>query len=298
MPDERIATVVREFLGFLRAERGLSPRTIEAYGVDLVQLSEFARKRGCQFVSEVGRELVFAFEGELFRNGIGASSVARKISAIRSFLAFAYREGYLGHGLPEIDSPRKPKRLPKMLSREDIARLLEEPNVETPEGLRDRALLELMYASGLRVSEAVGLSCDAVSLDDRLVRPLGKGSKERLVPFHDGARDWLRRYQQTARPCLAAGSRSPRFFLAPGGRPMTRLDVWRRVTTYADRAQIPHVSPHTLRHSFATHLLQGGADLRSIQEMLGHASIATTQLYTAVDDSHLTATFRQFHPRA
>lgn len=293
-----LGAAIADFEVFLTAERGLSPRTVEAYGRDLRQLAGYLAEAGWTRPGELTRERVYGFEARLHRAGVMASSVARKVSAIRTFLAFAHREGYLEGGPPEIDSPRKPRRLPKMLSRGEIQALLAQPAVETAEGLRDRAILELMYASGLRVSEAATLRLEAVQLEARLVRCFGKGSKERLVPFHEGAAAWLERYLKESRPELVGESRPECFFVEAGGRPLSRQEIWRRVRGYARRAGLPPVSPHTLRHSFATHLLQGGADLRAIQEMLGHASIATTQIYTAVDDSHLAATFERFHPRA
>jgi integrase/recombinase XerD len=217
---------------------------------------------------------------------------------VRSFLAFARREGYLEGPAPEIEPPKKPRRLPRTLTAEQVARLLEGPDTGTPEGLRDRALLELMYASGLRVSEVVGLREAAVSLEERTVRPFGKGSKERVVPFHQRAAGWLRRYRETARPALLAGAAAEALFVRAGGGPLTRQGVWERIRQLAAGAGLPPIHPHMLRHSFATHLLRGGADLRAIQTMLGHASIATTQIYTAVDDSHLAGVFRRCHPRA
>jgi integrase/recombinase XerD len=297
MASDELGRTIEEFLTFLQAERGLSPRTVEAYGGDLRQLAEFLRAGGTVGLGGVTRERVIAFEGQLYRRGIKASSAARKVSAIRSFLGFAHREGYVDTR-PEIDAPKKPRRLPKVLGTAEMEALLDQPDTSRAEGLRDRALLELIYASGLRVSEAVGLRTDRVSLDDRLVRAYGKGSKERVVPFHARAAGWLRRYREEARPLLLGERSSVLFFVAAGGRPLTRQEVWERVRNFAQQAGLPRTSPHTLRHSFATHLLQGGADLRAIQEMLGHASISTTQVYTAVDDSHLAATFRRCHPRA
>ncbi len=293
-----LGQAIGEYLTFLQVERGLSPRTLEAYGRDLRQLAAYLAASGRGGVGDVTRETVFGFEARLHREGVGARSVARKVSAIRTFLAFARREGYLEGAAPDIEAPKVPRRLPKLLSREDVEALLGAPNVGTPEGLRDRALLELLYASGLRVSEVAGLRCEAVDLEARLVRPLGKGSKERLVPFHTRAEEWLRRYLQVSRPLLAGGEKRGEFFLAPGARPLSRQVIWARVRGYAQRAGLPPVHPHVLRQSFATHLLQGGADLRAIQEMLGHASITTTEVYTAVDDRHLVATFRKCHPRA
>ena len=215
----------------------------------------------------------------------------------RKILAFVRRyreEGLEGMG----DRPSRPRRLPRALTRAEVERLLAQPDPDTPHGLRDRAILELLYACGLRVSELLGLTLDGVLTEQRLVRAFGKGSRERLVPVHARALAWVERYRAEARPLLLGGGNSDRLFLRDGGRPLSRQEVWASLRRYGAAAGLRGVSPHVLRHSFATHLLQGGADLRAIQEMLGHASIATTQIYTAVDGSHLARTFRDCHPRA
>lgn len=291
---------IEEFRDHLRGERGLSPNTVAAYTRDLREFREFLRARGVG-PADLGREDLFAFGARLQRLGRKATSVARKLSAVRMFLAFACREGLRAGDPPEIEAPKLPRKLPHVLTAREIERLLAAPDVEHPEGLRDRALLELLYATGLRVSELVTLKPADVRPEDGLVRCVGKGSKERLVPVGAAALEWVRRYVEEARPLLAGAARAapPWLFLTERGSPLARTAVWKRLREYAGAAGIQgKVSPHTLRHSFATHLLAGGADLRSIQEMLGHADIGTTQIYTHVDDSHLTRVFQQFHPRA
>jgi integrase/recombinase XerD len=290
-----------DFEDYLRAERGLSPNTLAAYGRDLREWAEHLRERGVTLES-LDREDLFAHEARLQRLGRKASSVARKLSAVKMFLAFAYREGYRQAAPPPIEAPKRPRALPHVLTRAQVERFLAQPDPATPEGLRDRALLELLYAAGLRVSEAAALRVGDVDLTQALVRCVGKGRKERVVPVGAAALAWLRRYLDEVRRGQAptaglAGDAA--LFLAAEGRPLTRQAVWRVVRTHAQAAQIRgKASPHTLRHSFATHLLAGGADLRAIQEMLGHADIGTTQIYTHVDDGHLAQTFKQFHPRA
>ncbi|MFN3648886.1 MAG: site-specific tyrosine recombinase XerD [Armatimonadota bacterium] len=291
---------IQEFLGHLRGERALSPNTVAAYGRDLRELARFMRERGTT-LAQLGRDDLFAFEARLQRLGRRPASVARKLSAVKMFLAFAYREGDRETAPPEIEAPRLPRSLPHALTVEEVAFLLRAPETDHPEGLRDRAMLELLYASGLRVSELVSLKPDDVRMGEGLVRCVGKGSKERLVPVAGAALQWLRRYLDEARPVLAQACRSPapELFLTERGAADSRTAVWKRIKEYARQAGIQsHVSPHTLRHSFATHLLAGGADLRAIQEMLGHADIGTTQIYTHVDDSHLGEVFKKFHPRA
>ncbi len=296
---ESLETIVAEFEVHLRGERGLSPHTVSAYGRDLREWAAFLHERGSD-LNRFGPEDLFAYQARLQRLGRKATSISRKLAAIRTFLRFAFREGHRYTEPPEIDSPRAPRSLPRALTREEVGRLLAAPDVEHPEGLRDRAILELLYASGLRVSELMSLKTQSLRNGEQWVRCLGKGGKERLAPVGAAARIWLERYVAEARPLLLHPKRpSDALFLAASGAPDQREALWKRLRDYASRAGVPgKVSPHTLRHSFATHLLAGGADLRSIQEMLGHADIGTTQIYTHVDDSHLAEIFRRCHPRA
>ncbi len=293
-------TALGDFRDYLRAERGLSPNTLEAYTRDLRELGAFLGERGVT-LDRLGREDLFAFEARLQRLGRKATSVARKLSAVKMFLRFVHREGLRPEEPPEVEAPKLPRKLPHALTREEVLALLAAPDTDHPEGLRDRAMLELLYACGLRVSELVSLRPGDVRAEEGVVRCVGKGSKERLVPVGRAAVRWVARYAEEVRPLFApesAGKEAP-LFLMDGGTPVSRTWLWARIREYAAQAGLRnHVSPHTLRHSFATHLLAGGADLRAIQEMLGHADIGTTQIYTQVDDSHLSQTFRKFHPRA
>lgn len=296
----QFSRALRDFQDYLRAERGLSPNTLAAYTADLQELQVQLDERGTTLES-LSRDDLFAYEARLRRLGRKPTSVARKLSAVKTFLTFAYREGYRKAAPPEVEGPKLPRSLPHVLTREDMVRLLQAPDTDSPVGLRDRAMLELLYATGLRVSELVSLKPADLELAEGVVRCFGKGRKERIVPVAQAAVRWVRRYLEEVRPVLAAAGRhqAEALFLTDAGAGLTRTAFWALVREYAGRAGISaHVSPHTLRHSFATHLLAGGADLRAIQEMLGHADIGTTQIYTHVDDSHLAHTFRSFHPRA
>lgn len=291
--------VIQAYLSALRGERGLSENTIQAYRRDLWQYADFLEELGTEALSAGPRELQ-AYEARLMKQGLKAASICRKLSAIHGFQQFAYREGDQDELVPSGERPRLGRRLPRCLTPEEMRRLLSVPPVHTAEGLRDRAMLELMYGSGLRVSELVDLPVINFNQAGRFVRCLGKGRKERVVPVGDTALEWLSRYLDEGRPCLlGAGAARERLFVLPGGGAMNRIQFWSRLKRYAREAGISkNVTPHVLRHSFATHLLGGGADLRSIQAMLGHASIATTQIYTHVDEQGLGQVFRRCHPRA
>jgi integrase/recombinase XerD len=263
------------------------------------QLVEFLSEIGVRETREITTGTIMSFQARLHRRHLAPASIARKLSAVRTFLAFAYREGAIEQPLAELETPRTERRLPSALTPAEVERLLAQPDTGTPDGLRDRAMLELLYATGLRVSELVGLHLENVRLAAGFVRCLGKGSKERVVPLGRVAAAWVSRYLEEGRPHYGAKEGVTDLFLTARGEAMTRVTFWVRLREYAQAAGIRRkVSPHTLRHSFATHLLQGGADLRSIQEMLGHANIATTQIYTRVDDSHLARVFERCHPRA
>jgi integrase/recombinase XerD len=291
--------VIQAYLTSLRMERGLSENTVEAYRRDLWQFAAFLEELGTDALAVGPREMQ-AFEARLMKRGLKASSICRKLSAIQGFQQFAYREGDQDELAPGGDRPRLGRRLPRCLTAEEMRRLLSAPPEGSPEGIRDRAMIELMYGCGLRVSELVELPASHVNRVGRFVRCVGKGRKERVVPIGDAALLWLARYLDEGRPrLLSANSVTERLFVQPGGGAMTRIQFWSRLKQYARDAGIAkNVTPHMLRHSFATHLLSGGADLRSIQEMLGHASIATTQIYTHVDEQGLGQVFRRCHPRA
>lgn len=287
----------REFLRYLRVERGLSPNTLEAYERDLKKLMRFAESRGRELVT-IERADVLAFIKDLREGGLEPQSLARTLVTVRNLYKFLILDGHIHHDpTVNVESPRAWQTLPKFLTREEVDRLLEEPDVTTDEGIRDRAMTELLYASGLRVSEMVSLKLSDVDFDAGLVTCFGKGSKERRVPIGRAAVEWIRRWMSARRHIL--GDRNEeRLFVTTRGTPVTRQVYWRRLVDYGERARLGRITPHMLRHTFATHLLEHGADLRSVQMMLGHGDISTTQIYTHVTNERLRETFKKFHPRA
>lgn len=294
------APVVRRFLTYLASERGLSNATLAAYAEDVRRFADGLGRRGAHGFDDMSREDVESFLGTLTRRGLAPASVARASSSVRALVRFLLLEE-LTHEDPtaRVARPRTIRPLPHVLSVEEVARLLALPDTETPRGLRDRAMMELMYGAGLRVSELLKLGPNAVRLDDGFVVVLGKGNKERVVPLGRLARDTVRRYVREARPQLPGATRSAHLFPSPRGGALTRMAFWKILRSWATRAGLgDRVTPHVLRHSFATHLIDGGADLRLVQEMLGHASISTTQIYTHVGRRRLVAVYRRYHPRA
>jgi integrase/recombinase XerD len=287
----------REFLRYLRVERGLSPNTLDAYERDLKKLVKFAEARDRELVT-VERADVLAFIKELREGGLEPQSLARTLVTVRNLYKFLILDGHIHHDpTVNVETPRAWQTLPKFLTKEEVERLLEEPDVATDEGLRDRAMTELLYASGLRVSEMVSLKLADVDLDAGLVTCLGKGSKERRVPVGRSAIEWVRRYLPARRRML--GDRDEQsIFVTSRGTSVTRQMYWRRLVEYGERARLGRITPHMLRHTFATHLLEHGADLRSVQMMLGHGDISTTQIYTHVTNERLREAFEKFHPRA
>jgi integrase/recombinase XerD len=287
------------FLEYLVVERGLGENSLEAYQRDLTRyltyLEDRHRRAAALDRTEIPRYLLALREA-----GLGPRSVGRHLSAIRQFHRFLVRQKLAAEDpTAHLEAPRPWRRLPGVLSSEEVDRLLAVREVATPQGLRNRAMLELMYASGLRVSELVGLRLGDVDLGLGIVRVVGKGDKERLVPVGDAAADSLRAYLKDGRPRLAKGRASHHLFLGRHGRGLTRQMFWQIIKQTAVQAGIAKtVTPHTLRHSFATHLLERGADLRSVQLMLGHADIGTTQIYTHLNRTHLKAIYEKFHPRA
>ena len=270
------------FIGYLRAERGFSDNTISAYRNDLAQLADFMQT-GPVALDLLERGTVVAFMLHLREREYAPTTVARKIAAVKSFCHFLRRQGLAEIDPTEgIDSPRVHKYLPKAASADEITRLLAQLGGSAPTTLRDRAMLELLYATGLRVTELVSLDVTHVHLENNLVRCVGKGNKERAIPFGVAAREALDRYLDGARAALAGRHESTALFLNHHGERLTRQGFWLIIKGYAKQAGIEAITPHTLRHSFATHQLSNGADLRTVQEMLGHSSIATTQVYTQV----------------
>ena len=291
--------LIDAYLDHLRVERRLSAHTLDSYARDLAQLARFAAGRE-RPMTEVTRQDLEAFVRDLMSTGFAPRSVARTVAATRGFFRYL---GIARHRpdnpADDLQAPRVWSTLPKYLATDDVDRLMAAPDVTTPRGLRDRALIEVVYATGLRVSELVGLRMNDIHLDSGYVTCTGKGSKDRLVPIGDEAASWLQRYLREARPALIGKRSSPFLFVnARDGGVLTRSGFWRVLKGYGTAAAITReLSPHVLRHSFATHLLERGADLRAIQMMLGHADLTTTQIYTHVLEARMRAMYDRFHPR-
>lgn len=289
------------YIVYLRAERGLAGKSVDAYASDLITYLAELKQQGLTDIGEVREDHVTAHLSALSRRGLSRRSQARHLAAIRGFHRFLDREK-LGPKDPteNLDTPRSEKRLPVYLTHEEVDALLTAPDAATREGKRDRAMLELLYATGLRVTELVRLSANDVDLQRGVVVALGKGSKQRLVPVGSAAVAHVRTYLAEARESLTGkGRRSAALFLTSRGGPFTRQGFWKLIKRYALKAGIKTpLSPHKLRHSFATHLVEGGADLRAVQAMLGHADLSTTQIYTHVDRARLRAVYDRHHPRS
>jgi integrase/recombinase XerD len=290
-----LAEAIDAFLVELRVERGLSPLTIAAYRRDLAQFADHADRTWRD-----DPQPLLDFVATLQRGGAKGSTQARKSAAVRSFYAFALREGHATRDVPAlVDAPRPGSYLPDVLEPDDVVRILDAPPADDEIGIRDRAILELLYACGLRVSELVGLDTDRVDLPNAQVRVIGKGNKERRVPMGEEARERLHRYRAGPRQAWTAGKPTPAVFVNTRGKRMSRESVWRLVKRWTEASGVAErVTPHTFRHSFATHLLEGGADLRVVQALLGHASISTTQLYTHLTGERVREVYARAHPRA
>lgn len=288
------------FLAHVRIEKGLAENSVEAYARDLRRYLDDLARAGVARWDAVGRAEIQAHLAGLARRGISPRSQARALSAIRALHRLLAAERLVPlDAADEIDSPRPGRRLPSLLSHDEVAALLAAPDPRTAAGRRDRAMLELLYATGLRVSELVSLKLNDVNLETRVLVARGKGDKERLVPIGAPAADAVKAYLATAREALLRGRRSKDLFVTPRGARMTRQGFAKLLDRWARSAGIRRrISPHKLRHSFATHLLEGGADLRAVQAMLGHADVSTTQIYTHVDRSHARRLYERFHPRA
>jgi len=289
---------VERFLDYLASERGGSENTLASYGMDLRSYGAFLKRRRVEAVEAIRQDDVTDFLLWL-RKRSASSTVARRLSCIRSFHRFLVGEGLVRKDPTEyLESPRLWQKVPEVLSVADMEKILEQPDVSTPLGIRDRAMLEFAYATGVRVSELVGFPAAHLKRSLGLIHCRGKGDKERIVPIGSKALEWVERYEREVRPTLVGGRSEPILFLNWRGKPMTRAAFWGLLKGYAKKADIKReISPHTLRHSFATHLLEGGVDLRVVQEMLGHSDISTTQRYTAVDREYLKSVHREFHPR-
>jgi integrase/recombinase XerD len=290
---------VHEFLTALQTERGASPHTLAAYRRDLTGFIAFLEREGRAVATARVGDLT-GYLATLRRRGLGARSTARHLSAVRGLYRFLLGSGGIRRDPTEhLEAPRPPRRLPRTLSVEDAAALVEAPDISGPEGLRDRAMLELMYASGLRASECLTLRLEDLNQAAGYVMATGKGSRQRLVPVGGQALRWVQRYITTSRSGFVKRGDPGLLFLNRYGRPLSRQGLWAMIKRAARRAGLrASVSPHTLRHSFASHLLERGADLRSVQAMLGHADISTTQIYTHLPSAAVRAMYRRFHPRA
>lgn len=292
--------LVERFLDYVTVERGLSPNTREAYRADLAGFVAFLAAQRVRSLNEVTRKHILDYLTAERERGLSVNSVSRRLVAVKVMFGFLQREGLLARNVTEaMDSPRLWKVLPGVLSMREVERMLQAPSGSDRVALRDRALLELAYAAGLRVSELAELKLEDIHMDDGFLRCVGKGSKVRVVPFGEQSRRCLKRYLAEGREQFARPDTGRHVFLTYRGRGFTRKGLWKLVKQRARQAGIDKpVSPHTLRHSFASHLLANGAPLRVIQEMLGHADIATTQVYTHVDQGRLQAVHARFHPRA
>jgi integrase/recombinase XerD len=300
--DDAIARAfyVERFDDFLALEQGASVKTSEAYRLDVARFVTYASVKGAKAPTEVSARTLREYVYHLKDIGLAPASIRRNVSAIRTYFKFLIGEGHVVRDPSErLETPKRWRTLPEVLGVDEVEKLLTAPALTEPLAFRDRAMLELAYGAGLRVSEWISLGVRDVMLQDHLVRVFGKGAKERLVPIGRKAIGATAVYLRELRPSLEKGEGKGVLFLNARGQPMTRMGAWKILRKYVKQAGITKpVSPHTLRHSFATHLLEGGADLRAVQEMLGHVDISTTQIYTHIDREYLRSVHKQFHPRA
>ena len=288
--------LVREYISYLRVEKGLAKNSIDSYDGDLAKLRAWAEKNDLDLLT-LTRQDLREWLIDLGRTKLSENSKRRFISAMRGFYKFLMIDGHIKHNpADDLDSPQKGFYLPKFLNQAEIEMLLAAPDVSTETGLRDRAILELMYACGLRVSEAVNVKLKDIDIDGGILTTTGKGSKTRRVPIGSSAVEWLKSYMAARRK--KENIEIQELFVTPLGRPINRQIIYLFIKEYAEKCGLEDVSPHTLRHSFATHLVQNSADIRSVQQMLGHADISTTQIYTHMTDAHLRKSYEKFHPRA
>ncbi|HTK81230.1 MAG TPA: site-specific tyrosine recombinase XerD [Bacteroidota bacterium] len=290
---------LRAYIHFLRLEKNASPNTISSYNLDLTRYLGYLEAQGVRSLEKISDRNLSSYLASLYDVGLSRRSVARNLSAIKMFHKFLGGEGLTTNDPTQnIETPKLSKELPDVLTQDEMEAILQQPNTAEKLGMRDKAILETMYATGMRVSEIITLKQSNVHSAEGIVRVFGKGSKERLVPIGRSALDWISRYTTQVRTALSKGRGQDTVFLNARGTPMSRMTVWNIVRANAKKSGIKKdVHPHTIRHSFATHLLEGGADLRSVQEMLGHADISTTQIYTHIDREYLKEVHRTFHPR-
>ncbi|HBC94091.1 MAG TPA: site-specific tyrosine recombinase XerD [Pelotomaculum sp.] len=288
------------FIYHLSVERGLAANTLVSYRTDLKAYIAFCRKYGLVTMEQAGKDAIMSYLFQLQLDGRSPATISRHLAAIKSYYRFAFNEGVVGKDpSQELESPKPPQRLPRVLSMEEVDLLLSQPHIGEPAGLRDKAMLELLYATGLRVSELVSLDLTNLNLENGFIRCFGKGSKERVIPLGDVAARFVREYLGRGRRKLEKSGKVSALFVNHRGQRLTRQGFWKIIKKYALKAKINTViTPHTLRHSFATHLLENGADIRSVQEMLGHTDISTTQIYTHLTKKRVREIYNRSHPRA
>ncbi len=294
---------IEEYLHYLKIDRGLSHNTIISYERDLKQYKMFLENKEINSLNDIDRFIVMDFLESLKEQGKSSASIIRMISTLRKYHLFVRQERYVDHDpMTYIDTPKKQQSLPKSLSLEEVEKIIEAPDVTNELGIRDRAILEVMYATGLRVTELISLKLDDLHLSLGLLKTIGKGDKERIVPLGDQAIYWINRYLEYSRAAFVTKNKKEtvnEVFLNYQGKKFTRQGIWKNLKIYVVQAGIDKdVTPHTLRHSFATHLLENGADLRVVQELLGHADISTTQIYTHISKQRLTDVYQEYFPRS
>ncbi len=291
---------LQEFTNYIAVERGLAPNTLESYGRDLRQYLDYLHDKKGISPTEATQPIVGGYLLYLQAKGRAASTISRALAAIKAFYHFLVREQIINRDPTiNLDAPKQEKRLPRVLSVESVVELLEQPDLKTPSGIRDRTMLEVLYATGLRVTELVTLKISDVNLKEGYIKCTGKGSKERIVPLGKVAIKYLQFYLEHARKFLASDPAEEVLFLNHHGHGLTRQGFWKIIKKYAEKIDaVESITPHTLRHTFATHLLENGADLRAVQELLGHADISTTQIYTHLTKNRLKEVYDKAHPRA
>lgn len=289
-----------QFLNYLTVERGLSPNTLDSYSRDLIKYLDYLSTKGIKDISKTSDLTIISFIATLKNGGLSNRSVARNLTSIRMFYKFLTEDHHINDNPTlNIETPKRELRLPQVLSIEEVDVLLQKPDSSTSLGLRDAAFLELLYATGLRASEIISLALNDINLEAGYLIASGKGSKERLIPIGEVAQNLIKKYLNNSRPTLLKNKQSHHLFTTRSGKSMTRQGFWKLIKKYALAAGIrKKITPHTLRHSFATHLLERGADLRSVQMMLGHADISSTQIYTHVTTERLKKIHNQYHPRS
>lgn len=291
---------IDEFIYYLSVERGLAENTLVSYKLDLIKLMEYLAGKGINDIKGITKTHIIGYLLQLQKEGKAASTVSRNLASIKTFHHFLLNEGFISKDPTiNLESPKLEKRLPKVLSVQEVDLLLAQPDTIKPAGIRDKAMLEVLYATGMRVSELLTLNLEDINIEMGYIRCFGKGSKERIVPIGSIAQKYINEYLNRGRVKLIKATAEKVFFLNHHGRRMTRQGFWKIIKHYAQEAGIKkEITPHTLRHSFATHLLENGADLRSVQEMLGHADITTTQIYTHLTKGKLREVYTKTHPRA